>query len=98
MGRLSIRLGFACLCFAASAGSIDNELETIYISTFEDLKYLFENGNQVRIVLSCNIEGDEELITGESTSIPQEEKTQIILDLNGYTLTVNNYIYIDNEC
>ena len=89
---------FACLCFAASAGSSDNELETVYISTFEELKYQLENGNNIKIVLDCDIEGDEKIVTGEDktrqeVSAEQKERA-LVLDLNGFILTVDNYICI----
>ena len=93
-----------CISFSGiniSARS-ESEFRHVYISTFEELKEQLENGNYIKIILTCDIEGNERLVTGEDanwrSTLPEKKEREIILDLNGYTLIVDNYIYIDQKC
>ena len=89
------------LLFTAGYAKENDDLPSIYVSTFEELKTQIAKKESVKIILICDIAGDDDLTTGSlrgSSSDKAEPEWEIILDLNGYTLTANESVLIKAGC
>ena len=89
------------LLFTAGYAKENDDLPSIYVSTFEELKTQMEKKESVKIILTCDIAGDDDLTTGTlrgSSSDKAEPEWEIILDLNGHTLTVSARVIIRDGC